>query len=122
MKRFALPVVTGLPGLASHLAFHLVIAHEDQPKVKLVPVSQVPKNGYLANTGVKSGRALTLMIPSRITSGSAIPREAAAGYAYLPVVGWQPGTTLSIRRGGVEDPTNELYLSVVSAWEIQIQY
>jgi antitoxin (DNA-binding transcriptional repressor) of toxin-antitoxin stability system len=79
----------------------VVIAYEDQPKVKLVPIRQAPKNGYSANIGRRSGCALTLMIRCRRASGSVVHHEAAAGYTYLPVVGWQPGTPLSRRLGGV---------------------
>ena len=65
----------------------VVITHDDQPKVKLVPIVEPPKNGCSANIEARSGRAPTLTTPYRMTFGSAAAHEIAARYTYLPVVG-----------------------------------
>jgi antitoxin (DNA-binding transcriptional repressor) of toxin-antitoxin stability system len=79
----------------------VVIAYEDQPKVKLVPVRPVPQKRVFGQHRGRSGYARTLMLRCRRASGSVGRHEAAARYSYLPVVGWQPGTALSRRLGSM---------------------
>lgn len=56
-----------------------------------------------------------------MTSGSTASREAAAGYARLHLVGYGAGQAIQSGLVVCEDASNELFLSVVSAWEIQIK-